>query len=318
MAILLLVFGVLAGSTSVIFNKLSNEHALLLAGWRQLIAALVLLPLALRDGRASGLTLSAALRRAALPGLVLAVHFITWITGSRQTLAANAALIVNLVPLVMPFLLALAVGERVTAGEIGGSLLALAGVAVLAASDLRLGSATWRGDLLCLVSMLLYGVYLVLARRNRAAGSVWTYVVPLYAVGGVTCLVLALPWATPIKLYAPREMLYILGLALLPTVIGHTVLNASMRRLRGQVVPVIGMGEFVFSSILAFFILGERPSHLFYPAAALVVLGAVVTAFAGGAAQGASGGAGAQSAARSSGGSPGTVERSAPLRRATR
>ncbi len=289
MAVLLLVFGVLAGSTSVIFNKLSAEHPLLLAGWRQLIAALVLLPLALRDRRASGLTLAAALRRAALPGLVLAVHFITWIAGSRQTLAANAALIVNLVPVVMPFLLAVAVGERVSGGEIGGSLLALAGVAVLAASDLRLGPTTWEGDLLCLLSMLMYAVYLVLARRNRSGGSVWTYVVPLYAVGGLTCLALAVPWASPFKAYAPREALYILGLALVPTVIGHTVLNASMRRLRGQVVPVIGMGEFVFSGILAFFILGETPSRMFYAAAALVVLGAVMTAVAGGSVQGAAG-----------------------------
>ncbi len=283
MAVLLLVFGVLAGSTSVIFNKLSGEHPLLLAGWRQLIAALVLLPLALRDWKGRGLSLRATLGRTALPGLVLALHFITWIAGSRQTLAANAALIVNLVPLVMPFLLTLAVGERVRAGEAGGSLVALAGVALLAFSDLRLGLATWQGDLLCLLSMLTYGVYLVLARRNSEGGSLWTYVVPVYAIGGLACLALALPLASPLKAYAPREALYILGLALLPTVIGHTVLNASMRRLRGQVVSVIGMAEFAFSGVLAWLILGEVPSRLFYPAAALVVVGAAIAVAAGGA-----------------------------------
>lgn len=282
MAVLLLVFGVLAGSTSVIFNKLSAEHPLLLAGWRQLIAALVLLPLAVRDCKTGGLTLSAAMGRTAAPGLVLALHFATWISGSRLTLAANAALIVNLVPVVMPFLLAVAVGERVNRGEIGGSLVALAGVGLLAASDFRLGSATLRGDLLCLASMLTYAVYLVLARRNREGFGLWAYVVPVYAIGGTACLLFALPWVSPLRAYGGREALYILGLALVPTVIGHTVLNASMRRLRGQVVSVIAMAEFVFSGVLAFLVLGEAPSRMFYPAAALAAAGAVLAILAGG------------------------------------
>ncbi len=282
MAVLLLVFGVLAGSTSVIFNKLSGEHPLLLAGWRQLIAAVVLLPLALRDWRAGGFAFAATLRRAAVPGLVLALHFATWISGSRRTLAANAALIVNLVPVVMPFLLAAAVGERVNRGEVGGSLLALAGVALLAVFDFRLGVATWQGDLLCLASMLTYAVYLVLARRNREAVGLWAYVVPVYAIGGIACLVFALPWISPFKAYSGREAFYILGLALVPTVIGHTVLNASMRRLRGQVVSVVAMAEFVFSGVMAFVLLGEVPSRMFYPAAALAVAGAVVVILAGG------------------------------------
>jgi drug/metabolite transporter (DMT)-like permease len=281
-AVVLLVFGILAGSTSVIFNKLSGLHPLLLAAGRQLVAALVLLPLAVREARRDGLRASALLRTAALPGLVLALHFVTWIAGSRQTLAANAALIVNLVPLVMPFLLVFAIGERVRGGEIAGSVLALAGVVVLGASDLKLARTTLQGDVLCLVSMLTYAVYLVLARRNRASSGLWAYVVPLYAIGGLSCLVAALAGAGPLTPPAPRELLYVLGLALVPTVIGHTVLNASMRRLRGQVVSVIAMAEFVFAGVIAFLVLGERPSPFFYPAAALVVLGAVATAAAGG------------------------------------
>jgi drug/metabolite transporter (DMT)-like permease len=130
--------------------------------------------------------------------------------------------------------------------------------------------------------MLTYALYLVLARRNREGGSLWTYVVPVYAIGGLACLALGLPWVSPLKAYAPREALYILGLALVPTVIGHTVLNASMRRLRGQVVSVIGMAEFAFSGVLAWLILAEKPSGLFYVAAALVVAGAALTVITGG------------------------------------
>jgi drug/metabolite transporter (DMT)-like permease len=283
---LLLIFGVFAGSTSVIFIKLSTEHPLLLAAYRQLIAAAALSPLfirAWRRDRPQGVDLSRIFLRSSLPGFILALHFITWIGGSRLTLAANATLIVNLVPVVMPFLLFFVVGERVGRREIVGTALALLGVGLLAGSDMHLGLDTWRGDTLCLASMLCYALYLLLAKRSRGGGSIWLYVVPLYSFGGFLCLAAGFVWAEPVKSYPTSEILLFLALGIVPTVIGHTVINYSMRRMRGQIVSVVVMAEFVFASIMAFFLLGESPALAFYPAAALVVAGALIVLLQAGA-----------------------------------
>jgi drug/metabolite transporter (DMT)-like permease len=274
--ILLLLFGAACVSSSVIFIKLSGVHPVLLAAYRQLLAAVVLLPFFLRELRRSDRPeLLPMFGRAALPGVLLGLHFITWIGGARMTLAANATLIISLVPLVMPFFVLAWAGEMVSRREMLGSGVALIGAVVLAYSDLRFTRETIGGDLICFFSMLLYAAYLVMARRNRAGSSLFLYVVPVYTVGGVFCLALSPIWVTP-QMPSASELVWIVGIALIPTVLGHSTFNYCMRRMRAQVVSIVGMGEFIFSTIMAFLFLGEIPASLFYPAAAIVVIGALI------------------------------------------
>jgi drug/metabolite transporter (DMT)-like permease len=46
---------------------------------------------------------------------------------------------------------------------------------------------------MCLVSMLLFALYLALGRRNRDFPSVWLYVIPVYGQAAAVCLLVALP-----------------------------------------------------------------------------------------------------------------------------
>ncbi|MEM8865709.1 MAG: DMT family transporter, partial [Planctomycetota bacterium] len=120
----LLLVGIVCCSISVIFIKKSGVDPILLSGMRLAIAAVVLAPLYAIDWRRyrSQLTLR-HLQDTALPGLVLALHFISWIIGARLTPAANSTLIVNIVPVVMPALLWLLVRERLTKREILATLI---------------------------------------------------------------------------------------------------------------------------------------------------------------------------------------------------
>ena len=69
-----------------------------------------------------------------------------------------------------------------------------------------------------------------------------------------------------------------IALGLVPTVIGHSLLNNAMRKLRGQVVSIAVMGQFVIAGILAYPLLGETPDWTFYPASVAVVIGGVLAA----------------------------------------
>ncbi len=67
-----------------------------------------------------------------------------------------------------------------------------------------------------------------------------------------------------------------IGLGLIPTVLGHTILNYSMKFFRGQVVSVANLGQVVFSGILGFFIFREIPEPVFFASAALIVAGILI------------------------------------------
>jgi drug/metabolite transporter (DMT)-like permease len=50
-----------------------------------------------------------------------------------------------------------------------------------------------------------------------------------------------------------------------------------MKHLRGQVVSTINLSQALFAGVAAFFLLGEVPEPIFYPACVLMGLGATLT-----------------------------------------
>jgi drug/metabolite transporter (DMT)-like permease len=274
-SVLVLVFGVFAASSSVLMIRWSDEHPLLVGSYRLLIAAALLFPLFLRDLRKRGRGYTPAdLIHTLLPGFALALHFIAWIVGARMTPAANATLIVNMNPVAMPLFALLLHREAISRGELAGTAIAVSGVILLGVSDFRMSGDTLAGDLICFGSMLLGTFYFALARKYRSRGSLWLYVVPLYAVSGLFCFVLSLFFTDPFRPYTQNNLLNILALAILPTVVGHTAFNYAMRKFRGQPVSLASLGQFVFAGILGYFFLGEAPAPLFYVSSALAAGGA--------------------------------------------
>lgn len=283
MPFLVLIFGVFCCSTSVIFIKIGSTDPTVLSAYRLILGGLFLLPFLLRlEKGAPRPALAALLKRALPPAFFLGIHFITWIMGARMTPSANASLIVNMVPVVMPLLLLFLLKEQITRAEGLGTLVAISGVVILAWGDFNLSREYALGDAICFLSMLFYAFYLLYARKNRDLPSIYLYVVPVYLMAGVLCLLIALAadlagrdlvWFGP---HAGREWTSILGLALVPTVFGHSIINWSLRTIRGQSVVVINLAQFIFAGLMGFFLLGEIPQVVFYLSSALVVAGALV------------------------------------------
>lgn len=269
----LLLLGIFCASTSFVFIRESSEPPVMLAAQRLLLTGLILFPLFWRDYRqhCPG-QLARLLRDAIWPGLVLALHFITWIIGVRMTTAANATLIVNLVPLVMPVFMVLLYSERITQREVIATALAMLAMFVLSANDFKLDPAHFQGDLICFGSMILFGLYLALGRNSGRHASIWLYMVPLYFVAGLICLPIALIYSSPFHVYEPYNLAMIVLLALIPTVAGHTLLNYSMQKFRGQTVSLVNMTQFIYTGVMAYYIYDEVPATAFYIAAVLLTL----------------------------------------------
>jgi len=280
--VLLLVFGVWACSTAAIWIKSidgDRVHWSLMGAYRLLVAAAILSPLFFRDLRRYRPRYTARhFARSLVPAVLMAVHFLTWIPGVQLTRAANASLTVNLTPAVMPFLLYAMMRERLNAGEWVGTAMAVAGVAVLAGADYHFSPQYFRGDLICFASMALFASYLALGRRNRDFPSLWLYLVPLYFVAGLICFAVSLAFTHPLTVGTVTDVACIVGLAVMPTVIGHTILNQSMKHIGGQTVSLANLSQFIFAAVMAYFLLTppEVPDRPFYVAAGLVVAGAAI------------------------------------------
>ena len=273
---LLLALGVYCCSTSVIMIKACQVHPVLLSAYRLLGAAVLLSPLFFRDLRRCGSFKVTQLRRTILPGAIMGGHLILWIIGARLTGAANAALIINMTPIVMPFLLFALMRERLTRGEFIGTGIAIVGMVALGAADFQLGARHLLGDALCFASMVLLAMYMALGRKNRDFPSIWLYVVPLYFVGGCMCLGISLFFVRPPGIASAQDLLITLGLIVVPTIIGHSIMNYSMKHIRGQIVSLVNLGQFIFAGVMAFYWLAETPDWSFYAASAVIVIGAAV------------------------------------------
>lgn len=281
MQFLLLLLGVLNCSTAVIFIKKCTVDPVLLSGLRLGIAAIVLLPLFIRDYRRHADVLTwQHMRDAAVPGIFLALHMITWIFGARLTPAANSSLIVNLVPIVMPLLMILFVGERPNRWENLATLIALVGMGILFTADYQLSQTYLRGDIICFVSMVLFSIYFALGRRYRHHPTLWLYMVPLYATSAVVSFAASLFLSERSPIDWSVELPWVLALGIVPTVFGHTILNQAIRHIRGQIVSIVNMLQFVFAGLLAYPLLGEVPDSSFY-FASLIVVGAGIMATLG-------------------------------------
>ena len=270
----LLFTAVLCLASAVLFIQLSEVPPLGLSMWRLGLSGIILAPLALFEWRRHRPNVDQIpLKLAFLPGLVFAAHLVSWVIGARQTPTANASLIANMAPIALPWLLYAIAKERVRRSEWIGTGIVLVGLLVLVAGDVHLSAETVRGDLICFGAMLFMALYLALARqRSRQFPGFALYVVPLYLSGALACAVLMMIRGESF-LPAPGQWKWVLALTLIPTVLGHSLLNYAMKRMRGQVVAVASQTQFIFASTAAYFIFGTAPAPTFYLASVLAIVG---------------------------------------------
>lgn len=275
--ILLLTLGLVSASSSVIFIKSSRLDPVLLAAGRVMVASAVVLPLFVAAWQRERTFFRTAHRRTLLPGTILGLHFITWIIGARMTPAVNSSLLVNMVPLVTPFFLVPLANERLVLREVYATALAFAGVLWLAGSDYQLSREHFFGDVVCFGSMVLFALYLVLGRANRDFPSVWLYMWPVYTVAGLVSFAVAPATASfSTDTWTTRELWLLVGLGVIPTVLGHGSINYALKHLRGQVVGVANLAQVISAGTLAYLILGEVPHASFYPASVMIAAGVLI------------------------------------------
>jgi drug/metabolite transporter (DMT)-like permease len=293
-------FAILAVSTASIFIRFAQPYApaLVIAAWRLVLATLVLAPIAFLRHRSELRRLSRRdLGLALLSGLFLALHFATWITSFQFTTVASAVVLVSTVPLWVALLSPFTIKEPLTGLVVTGIFLTLLGSAVVGLSDVCAWSSgrltcppvadfirgkAFLGDLLALTGGVMGAGYLLVGRRLRAEISLVPYVFVVYGMAGAVVLAAVTFSGQKLIGFPPQAYLWLVLLALVPQLLGHSTFNWALRYLSAAYVSITLLGEPVGSTILAYFLLKETPSALKLFGAILILVGIYLASRSGG------------------------------------
>lgn len=261
---LAILVGVLAAAFSSIFTKLAEAPPMIIAFYRLFFTMLVLTPFVVKGGLKQIRAISARdFGLACLAGVFLALHFSFWITSLNYTSIASSTVLVTLQPLFVISGGYLFYKEKISPRGVLGAAMALGGSICIGVGDFQIGGQALLGDALAFAGAFFVAGYVLIGRGLRSRLSLLPYV---YVVYGVTAITLFLgnliTYRDPLLPYPTMTWVWFLALAVIPTIMGHTVFNWALRYVKAAVVSVSILGEPVGATILAYFIFGETPGAL--------------------------------------------------------
>jgi drug/metabolite transporter (DMT)-like permease len=189
-----------------------------------------------------------------LSGLLLAVHFWTWIASLRFTTVASSVVLVSLKPVFAWVIAALWLGEHPSRTERWGIVVAVLGATLLGLGDARVSLGALGGDVLALVGAVTGAGYYVIGRRARQTVGIWSYASAVYAVAAVALGFVAAFSGAPLTGFAGRDWAVFAAMAAGPMLIGHTGMNYALRHFRATTVNVAALGEPVGATLIAWMV----------------------------------------------------------------
>lgn len=273
--------GIVVVSTAAILIRMAQAEgvpSLAIAALRLGIASAVMIPFARMRARTEWHSLRARdVRLAWISGACLAIHFGTWITSLEYTSVASSTALVTTNPIWVGIGSMVLLRERLSTGTVAGIVFALSGAMVLLWTDAAASSGS-RGDsilgnALALVGALSASAYLLIGRALRDRLALLNYVAMAYGVAALILLLATVANGDALLGHPAIAYVWIAALAIGPQLIGHTILNWSVRHLPATLVALSILGEPIGSSLLAMVFLNETVSALQLLAFVMILAG---------------------------------------------
>ncbi len=220
----------------------------------------------------------------ALAGVLLSIHFASWVTSLEYTSVVSSVVLVTTNPLFValasPFLLHEKLGRwtliGIMAAIAGGVLVSLTGSAGAA----KIQGQPMFGNALALIGSVAVAGYFIIGRKVRGNVSLIPYIWLTYGSGALILLAYLVISRQPVIVVAPitspwavlmtlnrnlmtglplSAILWMSLMALFPQLIGHSSYNYALGYLPAAYVSLTVLGESIGSTILAFFIFLEKP-----------------------------------------------------------
>jgi drug/metabolite transporter (DMT)-like permease len=275
-----LAVGLVAVSTSGPLIAATAAPALAIAFWRNGFAAVILAPLTLLRHRAELTSLTGRERRLAVgAGLLLAIHFATWVPSVTLTTVASATALVSTQP-IWAALLARRAGAVFPSRVWLGIAVAVVGAAVVTGADVATSLRALTGDVLAVLGGAAAAGYMVAGSEVRQRVSTVTYTTVCYTTTALALLACCLVGRQSLSGYPADAWLRLAALTLGAQFLGHSLFNRVLRTTSPTVLALAILLEVPGASLLAAAFLGQRPNWYAVPGLLILLagIGVVVTA----------------------------------------
>ena len=280
-ALLLVWVGVFCVSTASLFVRHSTAPALVLAAYRKIFSAALMVPAALGSrehrrelrelGRGTALW-------CVLSGAFLAVHFWTYFLSVNNTTVTASQVLIGTEVLFVALVMGLSGREHYgTWGKLGIAA-ALAGSALVAYTPggLQAGGGMLFGNLCGIASAMALAGYSLIGTRVRRGLSNTVYTLLVY--GTAAAVLCAMVAVSPYRMTGYGWINYLLALlmAVFNSLMGHSIFNWSLKYLSPTLVAVVKLFQPVLAATWAFLLLSELPTANQLLGGVIVMLGIFV------------------------------------------
>ena len=274
---LALFIGMLAISTSAILIRFSGSDPLVIGSYRQTFATLLFVPFLIKDkGQEIRALPQQRLVEMAITGVLLGGHFGFFISSVKATSIAASVLLGTCHIVYVAIIGWLFLGERLNSKAIKGTIIALLGIVVLFGGDLVQDPGNFQGNILAFVSGILAGLYYLSGRKLRKEISLPLYALVVYFFSALTMWSVVIIQDLDYRNLPIEEIQLFVLMALIPTLLGHTMQNWALGFLPAYVVSISLLSEPVGSGILAWIIFSEIPSIGVFIGGLVVLIGVYV------------------------------------------
>ncbi len=279
--------GFLFGTSAVFVRLMPGLSPESIALYRLLIAFLLVTPVSLLvGGRLGRGWLSPGPRSSLLLGVLLGLHVLMFTWSVKLTSILNATILVNTTP-VWAMMMGYLSGRGLPGSlSVAGTFIAIGGVSVIAAAQATYSPGSLPGDILAVLAAVFWAAYLLAGGSALRGEKALTFLPGIYGSAALTALITTIVsgegWGPP----ASREIAPLIGIALFPTALGHSLHFSSLKGLTPHKAATLALLEPLVATILGYLILGETPAPEFVLGASLAAFG-IYLVVVGGEARGA-------------------------------
>ena len=274
-----LLIGMVAISTSAILIRWSSSDPLVIGFYRQIFATLLFLPFLFKDKFKEILALSFnEIAELIVIGILLGSHFGFWISSVKATSVAASVLLATCHIVYVSIIGWVVFGEKLNHKGIIGTILALSGIVILFLGDLAEDPGNFGGNFMAFVSGILAGLYYLGGRKHRKKISLPVYAFIVYLSSAITMLFVIIVQGLDYRTISNSEFQLFFIMALVPTLLGHTMQNWALAFLPAYVVSITLLAEPIGSGILAWHFFNEVPSQGVLIGGFIVLIGVYIVA----------------------------------------
>ena len=240
-------------TTALVIKHLSTVSPFVMAFWRMFLASVLL-------GGYSVLTPRENINRKnklylLTAGILLGFHFSTFFAGVQFTTIANATLFGTLAP-VFTAIIDKVKGKTINRGIITGLVLSISGTVIIQTVDIT-RSDYFIGNSLSLLSSFFMALVWIQAKKVRKSLGTITYSRNLFLIAAITILFIVVFSGDSIFDFQKKHLAWFLFLGIVPSILGHNLLNYSIRYISPTAVSSVVLGEPIIASILGYFFFQE-------------------------------------------------------------